>query len=63
MNKKFIAITGLLICLAGVIIQILDYCKIEFYPKFLQGKGLWLLIIGSSFSYIYSVIKSKKNEE
>jgi hypothetical protein len=61
MNKKKAAILGLLICLIGVSIQIFENKDSSFIPEFLNGTGLWFLIIGSSFSLFYS-LKNKTKE-
>ncbi|MDP5106173.1 MAG: hypothetical protein NWQ31_08380 [Polaribacter sp.] len=63
MKKKIIAIIGLLLCLLGVCIQIFENGEQNFIPDSLKGTGLYLLILGASFSYFYSLSGKEKKEK
>jgi|GEM_PF-3004120 len=62
MNEKTAAVIGLLFCLTGVLIQVLDYRESDLLPLYLKNKGLWFLIIAGSFSIFYS-FKSKQEKD
>ena len=63
MKKKVIALLGLLICIIGIVIYFLESKNNTILPSFLKGTGLWLLIIGSSFSLFYSFKERNKKEK
>lgn len=63
MNKKIVAVLGLLVCLAGAFIQIFENKDSNLIPEFLKGTGLWFLIIGASFSFFYSLIVKEKKDK
>ncbi|TVZ55541.1 hypothetical protein OD91_0795 [Lutibacter sp. Hel_I_33_5] len=60
MTKKKFAIIGLLISILGVLIYFLDSNDSNLLPDILKGKGLLIAIIGSSFSFFYSLYKKNK---
>ena len=63
MKKKIIALLGLLICLIGVFIQLFENGAQNIIPDILKGTGLYLLIIGGSFSYFYSLSRKEKKDK
>ena len=61
MNKKVFAILGLIISLIGAVILLMDENNYKRLPDFLKGTGLWILLFGSFFPLIYSLLNKKKN--
>ncbi|QXP74562.1 hypothetical protein H0I31_00130 [Tenacibaculum sp. AHE15PA] len=58
MKKKVIALLGLLICIIGATIYFLEYNN-PILPFFLKGTSLFIMLLGSSVAFFYSLFDKK----
>ncbi|WNW02644.1 hypothetical protein RRF68_04335 [Tenacibaculum sp. HL-MS23] len=59
MKKKVIALLGLLICITGATIYFLEYNNNPILPSFLKGTSLFIMLLGSSVAFFYSLFDKK----